>query len=647
MEEEKIENLLMYEPSDKDRNLINKLYLRLQKMSQMRSNAMPYANNKSLIGYINDSMNRWNGIIPPKDDLSLDWEPQIFNNFTHNVVLAFLSKVAMHPPKARFTATNQKGFQDTLRAHILEKGIEYTRNRENAEWKFLLAALEMVTKGTVIVYEGYRKIKRKVKEIKNYDPITGKVDSEEKEILDYNDCFQDVIPLEEIYIGNTRTNDIQNQPDIIWKRILSKQSFNEEFKKYPNYKYVKPGSYASVIDAATFYNVKDSQLTPNSVEVLDWYNKQKDRLVRMANGVILYDGPIPFTHKKYPFAHGIFEPFATDAFYGRSLPDKIASDQDITNTFWRMMVTQNLLSIYKPILTDDPDYIQEYPLQAGRMFPVSDITKYKVMNELTGPDNSQFQMLQLALKFANDNSGGILGAQGPNPGKGKMTARQALLMEEQAKQALGLNVKTLEAFDIQCLNLRTPNFLQFYPSQDKAQSITGEDSSKGQFLRVLRIDNTELSDGTHGTSIIKIARNTKALPSQGDLNTEEEVASMQGDNIEVHAITPEYIRNVAFDVQIVGDSSYQQSKSLRQAMGTEFYQLALANPLINQEENTREWVKLNDKDEDKMVQKPQQQPQGQGQPQGGQPGQDQGGQTPQLANQIIGGNPMKSLESMR
>jgi hypothetical protein len=644
-------DLLIYEPSEKDRDTISRLYNRLQEMVQMRNKSYSYFNNRSLTSYIDESIKRWNSFIPPRGDLEQDWQARVFNSFTRNVCISLLSRIAMTRPRSRFVATNKDGFQDTLRAHILEKGLEYTYNKENGDWKFFLAALEMVTKGTVVVYEGYKKVKRKVKEIKKFDPVTGAVDYTEKTILDYNDCYQEIVPLEEIYFGNLWINDIQQMPDIIWKRVMMNESFKEDFKKYPNAKYVKPGTFATVVETIPYYKQKEYfQLDRKSVEVVQWYNKWKDELIITANGVLLYDGPIPFHHKSYPFASAIFEPFAVDFIYGRSLPDKVSSDQDVINTLWNMMLDQGYLSIYKPTLTDDPDYIDEYPLQPGRMFPVSDINKYRVLSELTGPDPSHFQMLEMAIKFANDNSGNILGGGMSTPSaKGKMTARQAQILQDQMMQALGLNTRMLENLEIQSKRLRAKNFLQFYTVPEKVEAITGEkDAIKNNFVRVLRIDDTELTDGTHGTAVIKIVDKEKNLPSPEDLDLEEEVAAVQGQNVEVHAITPDYIRNLDFDVQIVGESSYQQSRSLKQALELEFVQVLTSNPafqpLINAEELLRDLFKVYDKDPDRLMKELTPPPDGQNLPP--QLPESGGKQVPPITRQLAGASPAKSLEKV-
>jgi hypothetical protein len=620
-------------------------------MAKQRKKSLKIFNGRTLQQYLDDSWKRWNGIIPPRDDLAMDWQSRAFFNFTRNVVLAYLSRVALTMPKAKIKATDENNLDAPKKAYILEKSIEWIRNKQNGEYKFFNIALEMFTKGTVVAYEGFRKQKRKIKEIKKYDPITGKVDYEEKEILDWNDCFQQVIPLEDIYFGNIYQGDIQEQPDIAWVQTLPKKEAAVEFKKYPAWKYVVSGAMGTNIESAPYYMERDQRQSNETVQIVRYFRKKDDTMRILANYVLLYDGPIPFDHKKYPFAHTINEPFAIDCIYGKSGPDKIATEQDIINTFWNMGVDQTYATIYKPILTQDPDYIEEYILQPGKMFQVRNLADYKVMNEMTGPDSSYFNMMNLALKFGNDSSGNLLGGGSMMGGvskSGKTTARQAMIQDEMAKQLLGLPLKMLEKFQIEDTRLVISNFLQFYVIDQKVDKMTGVTGARQTFLRTMRLDDTELEDGTHGTSIIRIAKNEKSLPSQEDINAEVLNGLKQGQNLEVKVITPDYIRHLDWDVQVVHESSYMQSQSLRQAQALEFANVLSSNPmfapLLNPDELLRETVKAFGKDTEKLIKQPQEMQQGMQPGMPGQPGQQP--PTPQVSSQILGRNQDRSLGSL-
>jgi hypothetical protein len=288
----------------------------------------------------------------------------------------------------------------------------------------------------------------------------------------------------------------------------------------------------------------------------------------------------------------------------------------------------------------------------GVIIPVNDKDNYRVMNEYTGPDASSFNMLQTALKFAGENSGQVMGGGPAQTSRGgKVTARQAMMQEEQSRQLLGLNAKMLEKLERDCTELRCKNILQFYTLPDKVEAITGAKPDEYQtlFSRVFRVDDTKLSDGTYGTTVLRMADENK-MPTEHELEVEEEVAALQGQNVEIFAFTPDYIRNIDFDVQTVSESTYMQSKSLKQALGGEFYQLMLANPLANQEENLRELVDLYDKDPDKFIKQMSPNPEMGGLP--GQPGMPQqqpmppgGQQQPQTMAQVGGGG-KPSLDSL-
>lgn len=632
----------LYEQSEKDQKTLNLVYDRVWKMVQIRNKAYRYFNDRNLVQYVDDSTKRWNGYIPPRDDLTMDWQTRIFNNFTRNFVISYLSQVAMKRPQAKFVATDEQGYMDMKRSHIVEKLVEYSHRREDGDWKFLMAALECVTKGTVIKYEGYKKIKRKIKEIQKVDLSTGEVDFKTKEIWDYNDPYSEVVPIEDFYVSDIFQPDIQFQPYVALKRVIKISQAEFEFSRYKKWNQVQAGSYSAYMESTSFFRDKIQQdLNVDQVEVVDMYERLEDRRVLCVNGIVLYDGPIPFHHKEYPFAKAINEPFSSDFFYGKSLPDKISREQDIVNTLWQMMLDQGLLSIYKPVLSSDPDSDGEDIVEVpGLIKKVADVNAYRVLNEFTGPDQSSFNLLNLAMRFAGDNAGNPLGGGGSEgPRGGKITARQALLVEEQTRKVLNLNSRLLEKMETDANRLRAKTLLQFYTSQ-KVADVTG--LNKEQFIRRIRIDDSKLSDGTHGTTIVKIASKKSALPMQEDVAIEEEMAELQNKNVEVFVITQDYIRNLDIQVQTIPESSYLQSKSINQALALEFYELMRNEPLANKEENLREIVLAYDKDPERFMMQ---------QPLGGMPGMPMDGAappapTPQIASQMLGRNTDRSLEAM-
>lgn len=599
-----------YSPTAHERGALNLLYDRLYRMQYVRNRRYRYFNDRGLLRYLDDSVKRWNGYIPPRDDLAMDWQANYFNNFTRNVVIGFLSNVNAQSPGYRVRARDEENRPDAGRARVCEGFLKWGDQINNSWYQNLLIGLEAVTKGTAIVDVLPRRVKRKVKEITKYDPLTGEVDWKEKEVVLENDVFYSPVPLEEMYFGNVWQPEIQMQPDICRKYRVRYSEAEWSFSKYKNWKAVQPGAFFIVSgqEQIPYFKERDyADIDYDIVEIVDYQNRNADRRILAANGVILYDGPIPFHHKMYSYAKCVFEPLAIDFFYGKSLPDKIASDQDIINILWNMMLDAGFLSVYKPILTDDPDADENDGsgniLVPGLNKKVGDKDRYRVMNELTGPDASHFQLLQLALKFASDNSGPVAGGgRLSTPQGGAITANQALLAQEQARQVLGLNGRFIEKLHKDRAELMLRTQLQFYSLDARLMETKGKADAAALFKgRVVRVNDAELSDGTRGTLQVSVLPE-RALPTQDELDLEREVLELGGERSEIIAITPEYVRNIQFDVEIIPESTYQQSKSLERALGMEFVKgrLALFPQSSNMSELARFWDELFDQDTERM-----------------------------------------------
>ena len=122
--------------------------------------AKPYSqfNGRNLYECIDDWTKRWNGFIPGASPLLDRDQSRIFLNFTRNQVISYLSKTALQRPKIKIKAVNKKsGASDFKFAQVLGDLNEYSLNEENGDARFLESALEVTTKGTTIVYEGYAK----------------------------------------------------------------------------------------------------------------------------------------------------------------------------------------------------------------------------------------------------------------------------------------------------------------------------------------------------------------------------------------------------------------------------------------------------------------------------------------------------------
>ncbi len=557
-------------------------------------------NNRSLFDAIDDWTMRWNGYIPPSDLVSGNPTSNIFLNFTRNIIIGYLAKVAMTLPEPKIIAVNKKtGIINKHLAEVLSDLNNYSLQQENGPARLLEIALETTTKGTGIVYEGYMKNEQKFKNVVGFNAVTGEVEYEEEERTIYDDCFQTVVPLEDFYIGNPYEPDVQKQPYLIWKKITTYEEAFSEFSHYESWKYIKPGAYALTQEPTTFYRNKlYTELSSNQVEVLRYYCRKDNSHIVTINGVVMYEGPIPFKDGKYPFAKYIFEPYEIPFFWGAGAPQKIMGEQDVQNTLINMMLDKTYGSLLPYGLSSDlDDLIEDDTLAPNKIRKVGDITKWK-FDTLPGVSAGEQAMFQTIMQQANQNSGMSASGNSYSPKGGKLTAKQLLLQQQETMQKLTFSMNFLEDGERDRTELRVDHMLQFY-SIPRMEKITGK---KGQEIdsliyRDIKLNDTDLRDGRTGTRIIKLidghmVNDDTRTKVADDLSVLEEMGEISGTPTEALAVPISMFQDYNYQVQIVKNSSYERNQALDQAMRQDYAQwrLSLAQIVPVNAKALIEWV---------------------------------------------------------
>lgn len=633
----------LYQPTDEEieaRNRVLKDFITGRNVLQKSYNQF---NGRTLMEAIDDWTKRWNGYIPPTSMLLDDYQSRIFLNFTRNQTVSYLSKVAMQRPRAKIKAVNKNtSMADQRMSDILEDLNKYSSDEENGEARFMDNSLEVTIKGTVVVYEGYRKEHQKMDVPVSYDAETGKLVSKNEDRVIFDNCFQRLVPLEDFYIANPYEPNVQKQPFVIERVITTDYEAKGQYGKHANWKYVKPGSYTVAEEPTTFYRNKlITDLQPNQVEILRYFNKKKNLHIVLVNGVVLYNSAIPFKDGNYPYAKGIFEPFEVPFFWGMGFPNKIMGEQDLMNTFINMMADKTFGSLLPYGLSSDlDDLIEDDVLQPNKIRKVGDINKWK-FETLPGVNAGEQSMFQTVINLARENSGDVSGGgSAMTPRGGKITARQALLKQQESMQKLGFSMNFLEDLECDRTKLRINHIIQFY-SIPKVEKITGHNGKEIDQLmyRDVRLDEVKLSsmppyNGKTGTRVIKLVGDEVSDPNEmqklkDDMALTEAMGEETNSPTEVLAIKVDSFYDYNFSVQVVKNSSYEQNQALEQAQRHEYAQWRLEVQQMGYPVNMKElisWVDEShniDTDRFEVQQQPQipgQPGQEQGQP-GGQPGQ--------------------------
>jgi hypothetical protein len=429
-------------------------------------------------------------------------------------------------------------------------------------------------KGTVVVYEGYARHEQKMKSPMRFDATTGKVEWKEESRVTFDNCYQEVVPLEDFYITNAYEPDVQKQPKIIWRKLTSFDEAQREFGHYKGFKNVKSGMYFLVQDAKTFYKEQDD-LGKNQVEILRYYCRLENRHIVTANGVVLYDGPIPFKDGKYPFAKSVNEPFSIEFFWGNGHPNKYMGEQDLINTFINAMADKTINSLLPTGLSSDlDDLIEDDSIEMGKFRKVGDIDKWKWW-EAPEVGQGEINMFQQILGLARESASSDAGSS-VTPRGGKMQTRQVLLRQQEVMQKLSFNMTFLEDLERDRTELRVSHILQFY-SIPRIEKITGKDGKTLSELvyREVQLSNSKLSDGRTGNKVIKLITDEHSNPDsrarlEEELSVTEVMGEIGGTPTEALAVSIDTFLDFNNMVQVVKYSSYEKNQAIDQASRMEF-----------------------------------------------------------------------------
>lgn len=543
-EQKKLEDF--YKPSEEVMEEIFKVYDKFLKWRSLRDQTYKQFNNDNAIGYWSDARQKFWGFLP----LSYDTEtPQFFFPETRNQIVNVLAKIANLRMKPTFEGV--EGF-DLVKATVLKDLFEYWRRGSNRKisnfWQFLYTIIN----GTVVVFTAYNSKVRKVKNITMHDPESGVTEFKE-ERLDDSDVEDIICNLEDIYIPKPWEPDIQQQGELIWRTLFKWADFKDAFKGYELQGYVIPGmqfSDQSIFSDFLSYDVRGADF----VEVIKYFNADKDQYMIIANGVLLNpikekkDGkeqhvvsPLPWNHKKLPFSKTIYEPIDSTFFWGMPLAQKVKSPQEALNKMWELMLAREERAISVPIITNDPSVELGLEFKPGNVYQVqADVNQYRELK--MDPTTGSFWNALTALQ-------GIIGrtAQGGAgmtlPSKQPRSATENAQNAQMQKENSGLYFMFYQDLLEQKTWLTIQNMIQFYTAH-KTEKVLGD----RKFHKILSLTEVKLFGGGIGNRELRIT-DTPEKPME--LRRESYLRSLlKKERVEIIEVSPKAMRQLRFDIKI-------------------------------------------------------------------------------------------------
>lgn len=533
-----------YRPPENIRNAIFDVYAKYIKWRSLREQPYRQFGHLNLSAWLEESRRKFWGYIPLSTDTDT---PQFFFPETRNQVIGILAKIANLRLKPSFEGV--EGY-DALTATVLKDLFEYWRRGSNRKIQNFWQFLYNVINGTSIVFVAYRSNKRKVKKITLHDPSTGETAYKEED-FDESDVEETLVNLEDFYFPKLWEPDIQKQGECVWRTLMKWADFEQEFKDYTEFKYVIPGSQFaedSIFSQFLSYEVRGDEY----VEVIRYFNAPKDRYMILANGVLLnpikkmrskeYEiSPLPWNHKKLPFAKTIFEPMDATWFYGMSLPQKVRSPQEALNRMWELLIDREEHAIAAPIITNDPSIESGLEFKAGRFYQVqAPVDQFKEIQ--MAPASSSYWNALVALQgiIQTTGSGGLAPAL---PSIQPRSATEQSYQREQKQEAAGLYSLFYQDLLEQKVWLILQNMIQFYTSE-RVERVLGV----RKFKKIIALTDTKLFGGGIGNRELRIVEK----PAPPAILQQEAIlrSLLKKERVEIIEISPEKLSAIRFDIKI-------------------------------------------------------------------------------------------------
>lgn len=570
----------------------------IQDDKQRRDQETTFFRNSSLSQYTDAGIGQFIGH-REKPEWKKDYQYNIFDPITRDKVMAILSKSAGFYEAQFFNTNKRLAKLSELIATVLGAFYTDSTRRLNEKEKNKLVMLSALITPKAIWYEGWKFQKRTIREIEERDEKGNIKSTKEKKIVHYNGPYGELVLVEDFIPGSLRIRDIQEQPRLSWVTKMQKEEFDRLFARYPKAKDVQTHGQLFE-DGLTEYIIRND-LKEKEVEVVRFFEKWEDRLTLIANGVMLDQGPMPFAHKDFPFTWGGFEELHPQFIYDMPLTIKLMDMQDMNNEVLNLTLDMVWRALNEVILTKSGDEINDDVLYGGGQIPVDDPQNFQ---KLEFGSSFAFQSASAMLERARRSieSASVDAPSSGQSGAGRITAREALIAREAALEITTLFLQNMENMEREKAILRTKNQLDRYQRPIEWKKRIGKDLTEEAvaMFREISVRDVRLENGKRGIAninIVKVPRAKKELNEENIINDKELSQAIE--------ITPEFIREITFDAEIVANSSRKKSKAQEVGESRAFFTDALTAPQVLDVENAAsDYVKkLGKNPDDALVKK--------------------------------------------
>lgn len=512
---------------------------------------------------------------PNMGDPTQSWKSNAMRPIVRNKVISIAAHATAKLLFPKVFAYNEQSEEQEKAAMVMRDLIEWASEQANYSKMSLFAVINSCVNPASIMHLEYADAYRTVKTEKGADGKWIK-----KEIRDETNSGPQLtpVPVDELYIADFYTEDIQKQEYLIWRRVQSYSMMKAKYGHLKNFDYVHAGMQVLFNDANVgFYEVYDSNLRGSLCEEIIFYSKLLDLQLVLVNGVLLSDcdEPNPRLDKNYPFIKFGYEPLDEGrCFYYKSLAFKMQPDADIINTLYPMIIDGTFLNIFNPLVISGEEEIGAEVMIPGTtttlINPESTVTPLRVAQDIA----------QGATTLKNVEDSINSSTEQPLVSGNRATAYQLSMQDKERTTILGLFIDMISDYVRQYGNLMKSDVCQYLTLPEVDKII-----DDGELIyKTIIVHDKQTDTGKVNRSIkFDSSAPSKAMSDDEELNHSYDILEKQGgadSGKEIYRVNPVLFRNLKYQVVVSPDVVTPMSDDLERAYGLELFDRAIQGPKL-------------------------------------------------------------------
>ncbi len=503
-----------------------------------------------------------------------DWKSNAVRPITRNRVIsiaAHLTGSIMYPT---IYAQNEDDNDDKDTAMVMRDLTEWAADNSNPGYEktMMYAIIAAMVNPKVVVHTEYAKMTRFVRND----------DGTQKEIPDdeYSGFCDTIVPLDEWWEPNFYEQNVQRQPYLIWRRVITYEEAQLKYGDENNWKFIKPGVQIMFVEANNlFYEQYDQNLRGYLVEEVLYWDRNEDIALKFVNGVIMTkaDRPNPREDKKYPFFTAGYELVDEGKFaFYKSLVNKMGPDEEVVQTLYRMIIDGTFLQLFPPGVVFGDETVDSSVMAPATIttFDNAD-SKFQQLN----PGNNLSAGLNVLNKVEDSMSeSSIRNLQFGT----RMSAYAVSAIEQEMKTMMGLFGRMIGFAVYDFSQLRISDILQYMTLGDVMQETSPAGSMKFQSFLM----HDKVIGGKKKTRKISFKSqifDSKEITQEQKDNYEMDLYMKAGNDTEIVEVDPVAFRKMKYKIKVTPEVITPPSDTTRKALNLEEYDRAIANPLADQE----------------------------------------------------------------